>query len=73
MVTYNYNDIFEVDTSKHGTGGSLNMRQKASSSSQVIANIPQGYPLDCDKKNESNNWMPCTYEGARGFVIIYCS
>lgn len=69
MATYIYDDTFEVDTSKHGTGGSLNMRQSASSKSKVLANIPQSYPLDCDKENESNNWMPCKYEGMHGFVM----
>lgn len=69
MANYTYDDIFEVDTSKHGTGGALNMRQYARTSSQLVCTIPQGYPLDCDKEQEKNNWMPCTYDGARGFVM----
>lgn len=69
MATYNYDDTFEVDTSKYGTGGSLNMRQTPSSNGKLICTIPQSYPLKCDKEKESNNWMPCTYEGAYGFVM----
>lgn len=69
MATYTYDDIFEVDTSKYGNGKSLNMRQTPSTSGQLVCTIPQGYPLDCDKEKESNNWMPCTYQGANGFVM----
>ena len=52
--TYVYDDLFEVDTSKLGTGRTLNTRQNASGKSKVLANILQSYPLDCDKENESN-------------------
>lgn len=69
MATYTYDDIFEVDTSKFGNGKSLNMRQTPSTNGKLVCTIPQSYPLHCDKEKESNNWMPCTYEGANGFVM----
>lgn len=69
MATYIYDDTFEVDTSKHGTGGSLNMREKPTPGSTLVCRIPQSSPLKCDKEREANNWMPCTYNSGYGFVM----
>ena len=66
---YVYNDPFVVDTVKHGSGGTLNFRERPSTvNSSVLATIPNRTQIYCDKEQEANNWMPCTYNGWYGFV-----
>lgn len=67
-MAYNYNDPFVVETAKHGTGTSLNMRQYASTNAMILIQIPNLTEIMCDAEQESDDWMPCKYEGWRGFV-----
>lgn len=52
---------------KTQNGGTLNLRQSTSSSSAIIAQIPNNTRLDAEKVNES--WMKTTYKDKTGFVM----
>lgn len=68
-MAYNYNDNLRVNTTKHGNGGSLNMRETPSSNGRLITTIPNGTSLPCDLEAESNGWVPCFYMDSYGYVM----
>jgi len=68
-MAYTYNDPLRVDTTKHGNGGSLNMRETPSSSGRLITTIQNGTSLSCDREAESNGWIPCYYSDSYGYVM----
>ena len=68
-MSYTYNDTLQVDTTKHGSGGSLNMREAPTTDGRLITTIPNGYALSCDKEAESNGWLPCYYMDSYGYVM----
>jgi len=64
-----YPDLMEVDTNKHGSGGTLNMRLEPKPNGHLILEIPNRSPIYCNAAREANGWIPCTFEGAYGYVM----
>lgn len=56
-----------VDTSKHGDGGTLNLRASASSSASVITTIPNGATIYVASLN--GTWLAAQYGSYTGYVM----
>ena len=52
---------------KTQNGGPLNLRQSTSTSSSILAQIPNGAKLEVAKVNE--NWYQTTYNSKTGFIV----
>ena len=52
---------------KTQNGGTLNLRQSTSTSSEILAQISNGAKLDVEKANDT--WSKTTYNGKTGFVM----
>lgn len=57
--------IVYVNTANKGT---LNLRQSTSTSSAVLAQIPNGTKLEAEKVNEA--WVKITYKDKTGFAML---
>ncbi len=56
-----------VDTSKHGDGGTLNLRASASSSASVVTVIPNGATINV--KSLEGTWLDAQYGSNTGYVM----
>lgn len=56
-----------VETAKHGTGGTLNLRQSASSGAQLVTTIPNGATIYV--KSLSGEWLAAKYNAYTGYVM----
>ena len=56
-----------VDTAKHGTGGTLNMREKPEKKSKVVAIIPNGAIIA--GASLDGDWLAALYDGVEGYVM----
>lgn len=52
---------------KTKNGGTLNLRQSTSTSSAILAQIPNGAKLEVETAN--NAWSKTTYNGKTGFIM----
>lgn len=68
-MAYNYSALYQVETSKHGTSGSLNLRQSSTTTSQLLKQIPNLSPIYCDPNSESNGWIACKHETTMGYAM----
>jgi uncharacterized protein YgiM (DUF1202 family) len=50
-----------------GNRGTLNLREHASSISNVLIRIPYGTPLEVEKVD--NTWSYTSYNGQKGYVM----
>ena len=48
-------------------GGTLNLRQSTSTSSAILAQIPNGTRIEAEKVNDT--WSKVTYNNKTGFVV----
>ncbi len=56
-----------VETSAHGTGGSLNMRAQASTSASLVTTIPNNSTIYVSTL--SGTWLPAKYGTYTGYVM----
>lgn len=52
---------------KTQNGGTLNLRQSTSTSSAILAQIPNGTKLEAEKVNDT--WSKVTFKNKTGFVV----
>ena len=52
---------------KTQNGGTLNLRQNTSTSSAILAQIPNGTKLEVEKVNDT--WSKVTFKNKTGFVV----
>lgn len=56
-----------VETAKHGNGGTLNLRQSASSGAQLVTTIPNGATIYV--KSLTGEWLAAKYNTYTGYVM----
>ncbi len=62
-----YDTAAVVETAKHGTGGYLNLRSKASTGSSRVAKIPNGKTIYVESMN--GTWLKAKYGSKYGYVM----
>lgn len=62
-----YSIFAAVDTTKNGSGGTLNLRQSADASAKIVARIPNGTTICI--KSRSGTWLATKYNGFTGYVM----
>lgn len=60
-MAYNYSAFYQAGTSKHGTGGCLNLRRYRTQNSQLPEQIPNSSPINCSPNSESDDWIACKH------------
>ena len=68
-MAYNYSKVYEVETSRHGNGGTLNIRIARSSTAQVVYEVYNHEPIHVDPDSEYGGWIACKYDGCMGFAM----
>lgn len=56
-----------VENAKHGNGGTLNLRQSASSGTQLVTTIPNGAAIYV--KSLTGEWLAAKYNTYTGYVM----
>lgn len=56
-----------VDTAKHGNGGTLNLRQNATTGSTLVTTIPNGATIHVNSL--SGEWLAAKYNAYTGYVM----
>lgn len=67
MSTTIYDWATDVDTSRFGDGGSLNLRSDANGT--LVGTIPNGAQVHCASADRNNEWIRCKYNGQMGYVM----
>lgn len=67
--TMTYESILEVETSKHGDGGTLNIRNAASLKGKKVATAKNHDPIAVNRNSEANGWIAVNYDGCMGYAM----
>ncbi len=67
--TMTYETMLEVETSRHGKGGTLNIRNAASTKGKVVATAQNHDPIAVNRDSEANGWIAVNYDGCSGYAM----
>lgn len=64
-----YETTLQVETSKYGDGGKLNIRSTASANGSIVARALNGDPIAVNLNSESGGWIAVNYSGCHGYAM----